>query len=58
MIGYFPHPYKDEVIYSIIARYHHHMGNKSKYHTLEELFTKIVSLNTEYINNLDQFVHT
>ncbi|WP_112179359.1 TniQ family protein [Paraliobacillus zengyii] len=54
MIGYFPHPYKDESIYSIVARYHYHMGNKSKYHTLEELFSKTVSLNTEYINNLDQ----
>ncbi|WP_156323933.1 hypothetical protein [Bacillus sp. JCM 19034] len=53
MIGYFPHPYKDEVIYSIIARYHHHMRNKSKYYTFEELFSKKVSLNTEYINNVN-----
>lgn len=39
MIGYFPTPYKDEFIYSILARYHQISSNKSEHITANELFT-------------------
>ncbi|MBT2639380.1 TnsD family Tn7-like transposition protein [Bacillus sp. ISL-39] len=53
MIGYFPRPYKDEVIYSVVARYHHHMGNTSRLQTLKELFSSgKISVTTEYLSNL------
>lgn len=37
MIGYFPKPYKDELYYSILARYHSHIGSTVKSNTLNEL---------------------
>lgn len=47
MIGYFPTPYEDELYYSIIARYHIHVGNTSRKQTNKELFGKKVSFNLE-----------
>lgn len=38
MISFFPKPYPDEILYSIIARYHIRSGNLSPKITLEELF--------------------
>lgn len=38
MISYFPTPYENELLYSIIARYHYHSGHKSKRETLLKLF--------------------
>ncbi|WP_341299705.1 TnsD family Tn7-like transposition protein [Lysinibacillus sp. FSL H8-0500] len=40
MIIEFPTPYKDELLYSTIARYHLRSGNLSYLHTLEDLFGK------------------
>lgn len=40
MIIQFPAPYKDELLYSAIARYHLRSGNHSYLHTLEDLFGK------------------
>ncbi|WP_016994715.1 TnsD family Tn7-like transposition protein [Lysinibacillus boronitolerans] len=40
MIIQFPAPYKDELLYSAIARYHLRSGNQSYLHTLEDLFGK------------------
>lgn len=40
MIIQFPTPYKDELLYSTIARYHLRSGNQSYLHTLEDLFDK------------------
>lgn len=40
MIIQFPAPYKDELLYSAIARYHLRSGNLSYLHTLEDLFGK------------------
>ncbi|WP_144572305.1 TnsD family Tn7-like transposition protein [Bacillus paramycoides] len=37
MICYFPTPYENELLYSIIARYHYHSGHKSKRETLLRL---------------------
>lgn len=40
MIGYFPKPYNDELYYSILARYHAHIGSNVKSSTLNELIGK------------------
>lgn len=40
MIHFFTDPYKDELIYSAIARYHYYTGNIDYKDTLEELFGK------------------
>jgi len=40
MIGYFPKPYNDELYYSILARYHSHVGSNVKSSTLNELIGK------------------
>jgi TniQ len=38
MLGFFPTPYPDELLYSVVARYHIRSGNKSFRQTHEELF--------------------
>ncbi len=38
MLGSFPSPYPDELLYSVVARYHIRSGNKSFRQTHEELF--------------------
>lgn len=38
MISYFPTPYENEVLYSIIARYHYHSAHNSKAETMLSLF--------------------
>lgn len=38
MISHFPHPYPDELFYSILARYHSRVGNRCHRTTLLELF--------------------
>lgn len=38
MITFFPQPYKDELLYSILARYHIRSGNISPKATMKELF--------------------
>lgn len=40
MIGYFPAPYQDEMIYSVIARYHSSSLSKSVSNTMDELFSR------------------
>lgn len=40
MVHFFTDPYKDELIYSAIARYHYYTGNIDYKDTLEELFGK------------------
>lgn len=40
MVHFFTDPYKDELIYSAIARYHYYIGNIDFKDTLEELFGK------------------
>lgn len=41
MITFFPVPYKDEVLYSVIARYHLRSGNTSFKATLNDLFNSM-----------------
>lgn len=38
MLPYFPTPYPDETIYSLIERYHRHIGNSFVAQTLLDLF--------------------
>jgi hypothetical protein len=38
MLGYFPEFYDDELLYSIIARYHLYSGNKNKRNTIIDVF--------------------
>lgn len=38
LISFFPNPYNDELLYSVLARYHERSGNKSSKTTLKELF--------------------
>lgn len=38
MIGYFPAPFEDELLYSLVSRYHYVSGNKTTDKTLFELF--------------------
>lgn len=38
MIGFFPKPYPDEILYSVLARYHIRSGNRSPKETQKELF--------------------
>lgn len=40
MIDFFTDPYKDELIYSAIARYHFYSGNADFKDTIEECFGK------------------
>lgn len=58
MLGSFPTPYLDELLYSVVARYHVRSGNKSFRQTHEELF-ETVDLQPDKIvlpNNLDFLV--
>src|SRR5574343_1815133 len=38
MLVYFPEPYRDELLYSLLARYHRHVGSSSPKQTLDDLF--------------------
>ena len=40
MLDFFTNPYKDELIYSTIARYHFYSGNVDFRDTIEECFGK------------------
>ena len=58
MLGSFPTPYPDELLYSIVARYHIRSGNKTFRQTHEELF-ETVELQPDKIvlpNNLNFLV--
>lgn len=51
---FFPTPYEDELIHSLIARYHIYSGNPGHIHTLEDLFdSRGVSASIEFQGNLD-----
>lgn len=40
MMTFFPSPYQDEILYSVLARYHVRSGNTSIKATLEDLYSK------------------
>lgn len=58
MLGYFPTPYPDEILYSVVARYHIRSGNKSFLQTHQELFetTELQPDKTILPNNLNFLV--
>jgi len=52
---FFPTPYEDELLHSLIARYHIYSGNPGHIHTIEDLFdSRSVSSSIEFQGNLDQ----
>lgn len=58
MIGYFPIPFEDEMLYSIVSRYHVICTNSYENNTIEELFSRKkfdfrMSLNC-YLENLEK----
>lgn len=65
MISFFPMPYSDELLYSIIARYHVRSGNTSPKITLRELFNSatvsaVLDLPCcidELVANMPSFIH-
>lgn len=38
---FFPEPYEDEILYSVISRYHYYVGNTNVKYTFKELFGNI-----------------
>ena len=56
MVAYFPKPYKDELYYSILARYHNHSENEFKSQTLMELTGRYRDINIELPVGLDYLV--
>lgn len=44
MFDFFTDPYKDEILYSVIARYHYYAGNTSYVDTLMEFFGTITNI--------------
>ena len=52
---FFPTPYEDELLHSLIARYHIYSGNPGHIHTIEDLFgSRYASSSIEFQGNLDQ----
>ncbi|WP_338028717.1 TniQ family protein [Gloeothece citriformis] len=49
MLRFFPNPYPDELLYSILARYHLRSGNNSPKITLKELFNDSNTIATKSI---------
>jgi len=57
MLDFFTDPYKDELLYSAIAKYHFYTGNQDYKDTLEECFgKKTIIPSLEMGSNLDAFV--
>lgn len=55
MVGYFPAPYKNEAMYSIISRYAHHYSIKSRQQVFRALFSgNLVAVNPEYVNRIQK----
>jgi len=46
MVSFFPKPYPDEILYSVLARYHIRSGNTSPKVTLRELFSSTSTVAT------------
>jgi len=57
MLGYFPHPHKNESIYSIAARYASHMGIVSKRKAIKDTFNIVRPIMYEdYISKINILV--
>lgn len=54
---FFPAPYKDELIYSTIARYHIYSGNPGHIHSIEDLFnSRTICSSLEFQGELDMLI--
>lgn len=57
MLTFFPTPYTDEILYSVLARYHVRSGNISPKFTLQELFGSMtVTATVDLPSHLDALV--
>ena len=57
MISFFPTPYEDEILYSILARYHLRSGNTSYFTTNEDLYNEgIITSSIDLPSNNDRLV--
>ena len=57
MTSFFPKPYTDELLYSVIARYHIRSGNLSPKATIEELFSsRTASSTVDMPCNIDELI--
>ncbi|KHL96794.1 hypothetical protein QW71_05210 [Paenibacillus sp. IHB B 3415] len=57
MLAYFPTLYKDELLYSGIARYHMNSGNKTQRQTIEDLFdNQLVCSAADLPSHLDTLI--
>lgn len=57
MLGFFPHPYPDELMFSVLARYHKWSGNTCITNSILELFgSRNITSNINFITNLDKLI--
>lgn len=47
-LAYFPEIYPGELLYSVLARYHRHVGSTSAKHTLEDLFGHVHAAGVDF----------
>lgn len=56
-LGYFPQVYPGELLYSVLARYHQHMGARSSIQSMESLFgRRLMVASVDLPGHLDAFV--
>lgn len=54
MLPFFPMPYPDETLYSVLSRYHMYSGNLRFVHTMNDLFGKeTVGINLDFISSIN-----
>ncbi|WP_238442473.1 TniQ family protein [Desulfofalx alkaliphila] len=57
MLSFFPTPYEDELLYSVLARYHVRSGNTSSKTTMKELFgSSSITAVVELPANIDKLI--
>ena len=56
-LGYFPQIYPGELLYSVLARYHQHMGARSSIQSMESLFgRRLMVASADLPGHLDALV--
>lgn len=56
MIGYFPTPYPNETIYSVLARYFQHLDNFGLYPVMKKVYHRIAILPDGLPNNIEKLL--
>jgi len=54
MLKFFPEPYPDEILYSVLCRYHERTGNSSSLQTNLELWNKVTGKNVLLPNGIER----